>query len=324
MNRIEIKRFFPEDWEKYKADLMQLEKAWEDNPELCFSEELKKELMTDPDGVYYIALDGDRVIAENYGQSLQSTDTDWFEGHYDPTTYRHFDKKTFYVTSIAVLPEYNGRGIAKDMTYRMFQDLKLDGYEYCTGHYNEGAMTKIIEWFNGETVEVCEHWFDSDETHNFMEIDLNKIPTLLPVKRLKQKKDFDCAVASCAILFDKDEVPDYGESYLSFGITPELGTSHEDMLHYALQIYGLGLSTRYNASIDDLKARINMGNPCIVNYLCKDEDGEEDHYSVVYGYDATSIFLLNVWTVKEEKIKVEVFESQWYSVMFGYKWMAWI
>ena len=321
MNR--IIRFYPEDWGKYKDDLLELERAWEDNPELCFSEELKKELMTDPDVIAYIALDGNKVIAENYGQSLQSTDTDWFEGHYDPTTYRNYDKKTFYVTSIAVLPDYNGQGIAKDMTYSMFQDLKRDGYEYVTGHYNEGSMTKIIEWFNGEIIEVCENWFDSDETHNFMEIDLNKIPKLLPVNRLKQKKDFDCAVASCAVLFDKDKVIDYGESYLSFGITPELGTSHEDLIQYALRVYGLRLSTRYNAPIEDLKARIDEGNKVIVNYLCKDEDGEEDHYSVVYGYDTENIFLLNVWTGKEEKIKFETFEDQWFSTMFGYKWMAW-
>jgi ribosomal protein S18 acetylase RimI-like enzyme len=321
--KIEIKRFYPQDWGKYKVDLMQLEKAWEDNPELCFSEELKKELMTDPDGVYYIALDGDKVIGENYGQSLQSTDTDWFEGHYDPSTYRNYDKKTFYVTSIAILPEYNGMGIAKDMTYRMCKDLKKDGYKYITGHYNEGAMTNIIKFFNGETIDVCENWFDSDETHNFMEIDLDNIPKLLPVKRLKQLKDFDCAVASCAVLFGKDEVIDYGESYLSFGITPELGTSHEDLIQYALQVYGLRLSTRYNATIKDLIDRINEGNLVIVNYLCNDVDGEEDHYSVVYGYDKENIFLLNVWTGKEEKIPFETFESQWFSVMFGMKWMAW-
>jgi uncharacterized protein YvpB len=85
----------------------------------------------------------------------------------------------------------------------------------------------------------------------------------------------------------------------------------------------LRLSTRYNASIEDLKARIDEGNKVMVNYLCKDEDGEEDHYSVVYGYDTENIFLLNVWTGKEEKIKFETFEDQWFSTMFGYKWMAW-
>jgi ABC-type bacteriocin/lantibiotic exporter with double-glycine peptidase domain len=155
-----------------------------------------------------------------------------------------------------------------------------------------------------------------------MEIDLNKIPKLLPVNRLKQKKDFDCAVASCAILFGADEVPDHGESYLSFGITPELGTSHEDLIQYALQMYGLRLSTRYNASIEDLKARIKQEYLVIVNYLCKYEDGEEDHYSVVYGYDTENIFLLNVWTGKEEKIKFETFEDQWFSKMFGFHWIA--
>ena len=324
MEKIKVIRFYPQDWGEYKEDLMALERAWEDNPELCFSEELKKELLTDPEVIAYIALDGEKCIGENYGHILQNIDKDdFFEGHWDPGTYRHFDKKTLYVTSIATLPDYAGMGIAKALTYQMLVDAKNDGFEFVVGHYNEGAMTGIIEWFNGETVEVCPEWFGSDETHNLMEIDLSKIPMLLPVNRLKQNRDYDCGIASSAVLFGLDVVPRYDEVEISFGLTPELGISHEDLIYYNLKVNGFRLSSQYNCKISDIVEKIKAKKLTIVNYLSKDEEGDEDHYSVIYGYDEENVYLMDVWDGKEKKMSNEDFQSVWYSEMFGKGWMAW-
>jgi len=320
MKRIEIKRFYPEDWDTYKEGLMTLENASFDDPELCMTEEENKECMTDPEVYAYMALDGDRVVGLTYGNVLQKTDKDeFFEGHWEPKSYRHYDQPTLYITSTATLPEYRGMGIAKKLKYKMFCDLKENGFEYAIGHSNQGTMCAINSWFNGEVIETFEHWYGSEETHDLMEVDLSLLPVLLPVNNLKQLKDFDCGVASCAVLFGADEVPDHGESYITLGINPERGTSHEDLIQYALQVYGLRLSTDYECTILDITHRIDEGNLVIVNYTTEGEG----HYSVIFGYDSDHIYIMDVWDGREKKIPTQEFLDNWYSKRYGYRWCAW-
>ena len=318
MNQITVVRFFPKDWEKHRDGLMELENASFDDPELCMTEEEKEECMTDPDVYAYIALDGERVVGETYGNILQKTDKDeFFEGHWDPASYVHYDKKTLYITSTATHPDYRGHGIAKMLKYEMFKDLKKDGFEYAIGHSNDGAMTAIESWFNGELIGTFEHWYGSEETHNLMEVDLSKLPVLLPVNHLVQLGDYDCGIASVAVLMGFGVVPQIDEK--KYGLSPEIGISHEDLVNYSADIYEPKLSTKYNSTIEDIVGKISNRTLVMVNYQFEG-DG---HYSVVFGYDKDNVYILDVSDGKEKKIKNEVFEKIWYSKMFGYRWIAW-
>jgi predicted GNAT family acetyltransferase len=323
MSKIEIVRFYPGDWEKYKEGLMELERLSFEDPELCMTEEETKECMVDDPDLYgYIALDGDKVVGETYGNILQKTDKEnFFEGHWDPTTYRHYDKKTMYVTSTATHPDYRGQGIAKKLKYAMYQDLKKDSFVYCIGHSNEGIMTEIYQWFNGTIVEAFPNWYGSEETHMLTEVEISKVPFLLPVKHIAQKKDYDCSIASVAVLFaDNEECPVYDESEITFGLTPEKGMSHEDMIYYALKIYGFRLSSNYDTTIEELVQQIRYGKLCIVNFQTEEGEG---HYSVVFGFDNIHLYIMDVEDGKERKIRKEVFDKRWYSNLYGRKWMAW-
>jgi ribosomal protein S18 acetylase RimI-like enzyme len=318
--QIKVIRFYPADWDKYRDDLMALENASFDDPELCMTEEEKKECMVDDPDVYaYIALDGERVIGETYGNILQKTDKDeFFEGHWDPATYQHFDKKTLYITSTATLPEYRGKGIAKLLKYEMFKDLKQDGFEYAIGHSNDGIMTAINEWFNGTNIGKFEHWYGSEETHNLMEMDLFKLPVLFLVSHLTALKDYDCGIASMAVLFDADEVPNHGEEEAFIGLTPKLGISHEDLLSYALKYYGFRPFSKYNCTIEDLVQRVDLHKLVIVNY----QSGGVGHYSVVFGYDSECIYIMDVEDGKEKKHDKKAFDKCWFSNVYGSHWVC--
>jgi len=317
---IEYKKFNKNDWNKYKKGLMELEEASFNDSELCMDEEETKECMIDMDCYAYIALENGKIIGCTYGNILQEIDKDYFfAGYYDPKTYKHYDKKTLYITSTAVHPDYRGKGIAKQLKYTMFKDLKKYKFEYVIGHSKSGTMTSINEWFNGKSIEVYPHWEGSNETHKLVEVNLKNIPKLLNCVRLKQLKDYDCGIASVAVFFADDHVMNWGENEIDFNLTSEKGISHEDLLYYALKVYGFRLFSSYDNTIDNLKQKIDLNKLIIVNY----QDDEEGHYSVVFGYDKSNVYIMNVWSGKEEKIPIRFFENSWYSKLYGYKWMAW-
>jgi len=164
-----IRKFNPEEWNKKKQDIIALE-------EKCFVEELimtEKEIeesLCDEGAICYLAFDNGVLIGNTYGNILQSTDTDWFDGHWNPETYEHYDEKTMYVTSTAVLPEYRGKGVATKLKQFMFKDLKENGFKYVVGHSDSGAMTHINEKFGAKIIGEFKNWYDSSETHYLYEV----------------------------------------------------------------------------------------------------------------------------------------------------------
>ena len=322
-SEVKIIKFNPKDWNKYKKSLMELEKQCFEGQPFFMNEKEKKDCMTDKNAYCYLALDGDKIVSESYGNTLQTLDSETsFNGYWNPQTYSNYNSLTLYITSTATIPEYRNKGIAKKLKYEMLKDLEKDGYLYVIGHSHEGSMTRMNEFFNGKIIGEFKNWYGGKDTHYLCEIDLSEVPKLLPITSIKQLKEYDCGIASCCILAGCDkcidldiETPEYEKS---FGLTQDYGISHEDLIDFHRLFFGEKLFSSYNANKSDIEDLINSGRFGIVNY----QDDGEGHYSVIYGYDENFVYLLNVYTGKEEKIKYTEFEKNWYSKMYGFKWLA--
>ena len=323
MAEIKIIKFNAKDWNKYKKSLMQLEKKCFGGDSFYMPEKEKKECMTDKNAYCYIALDGDKVVSESYGNTLQTLDCEnSFDGYWNPKDYSHYDSLTLYITSTATLPEYRNKGIAKKLKDAMFKELKKDGFCYAIGHSHEGTMTKMNDFFNGKIIGEFKNWYGGKDTHYLCEIDLLELPILLSITPIKQLKEYDCGIASCCMLAGYDKCIDLDietKGYeLGFGLTHDYGISHEDLISFYKLYFGGGLLSKYDSNKNDIEDVINSDRLVIVNY----QDDGEGHYSVIYGYDKNFVFLLNVYTGKEEKIEYKTFESNWYSKLYGYRWLS--
>ncbi|MBF0553675.1 MAG: GNAT family N-acetyltransferase [Nitrospirae bacterium] len=313
---MEIKKFNPFDWPVQKDGIMHVERECFP-PELYMSEEETKESICDENCYAYLAFDGDKIIGNSYGNLLSSVNENWFEGHWDPKTYLNYGKKVMYITSTGVLPEYRGKGVARRLKYAMLQDLKKDGFNYVIGHSHAGTMVTINKLFNAEIIQEFPKWFGSKWTNYLYEINIQELPTYIPVKHLKQLYDYDCGLASLSVLLNMDKVLD-AKDY-SNQISLELGMNHEQLIKVG-NILNVSIETIYNAKINDIENIILSGKLVLVNYQSKNEG----HYSVVFGFDNTDLFIMDVETGEETMFNKHAFNVCWYSDLYGKRWMGWI
>ncbi|MDP1675313.1 MAG: cysteine peptidase family C39 domain-containing protein [Bacteroidota bacterium] len=82
------------------------------------------------------------------------------------------------------------------------------------------------------------------------------------------------------------------------------GTSRKDIKR-VLKEYGLNIQVNSNMGIRDLKSAIKTGSPVIVSLY------SNCHYSVVYGFSDTQIFVMNPSLGEMGSIKITVRKSEW-------------
>jgi N-acetylglutamate synthase-like GNAT family acetyltransferase len=77
-----------------------------------------------------------------------------------------------YFMSFAVLPEYQGKGIGRQLVSDMLYTCKEEGFKAVYSHANEGASAHLFESFGGEFIEKREDWFDTGNSHYLYRIPL--------------------------------------------------------------------------------------------------------------------------------------------------------
>ena len=166
-----IIKFKPEQWNRFKNQIMELEK-------ICFSGSLEmteadtKECMCAPGAVVYLATFNGAVIGNTYGNILSTIDKDWFDSHWDPKTYSHYGRKSVYITSTAVHPDFQGQHIATKLKRAMLKDLRKRGFRHVIGHAHKGAMLTINEKLGAKVIQKFPRWYGSKQTHYLYEIEL--------------------------------------------------------------------------------------------------------------------------------------------------------
>ncbi len=169
--RLKIVRFVPKDWNRIKTQMMYLENK-------CFppaqqmTEQETKECMTAPGAVAYLATNNGAVIGNTYGNVLSTVDKEWFDGHWDPATYKRDRAGTVYITSTAVHPIFRRQGIARKLKIAMIRDLKRRGFRFVVGHAHKGPMLKLNESLGARVIKKFPHWYGSKQTHYLYEIEL--------------------------------------------------------------------------------------------------------------------------------------------------------
>jgi GNAT superfamily N-acetyltransferase len=175
MSYYKIKRFNSEDLtDKFEHDLMEIE-------EQCFDEniqedwESKKELVLKSDIVLF-AYDGDKIIGEAYVAKDSAGDMGE-EGHRDTIHLEEVFAKMktengVYFMSFAVLPEYQDKGIGKQLIADTLATCKDEGFKVIYSHAHVGQSDYLFKKFGGKFIESREDWFSTGETHNLYRIEL--------------------------------------------------------------------------------------------------------------------------------------------------------
>ncbi len=152
----------------------------------------------------------------------------------------------------------------------------------------------------------------------------------LRVKSVMQKTDYTCGPASLrAVLsyfgISAGEMAIAGKAHT----TSDAGTSHAGMVA-AARAYGMRTESMYDSGVTDIEMHIDRGMPVIVNFILSEDEEtgapEEQglrygHYSVVTGYDGSSLFIMDVDIGMERVIGKSDFESVWFSERYGRRWL---
>ncbi len=123
----------PEDWDKYKTGLMEVEiEAFSGTG---FSEDLLRNLVQDENNFTFMVKEGDKVV-----------------GYVNATP--HGEDKA-YITSIAVLPSHQGRGIVGTLSSALEQELVRQGYlRTCEDANDDNGYADKIKRHYGNRVVV--------------------------------------------------------------------------------------------------------------------------------------------------------------------------
>ncbi len=85
----------------------------------------------------------------------------------------HAEPGMFYLYSAALLPEFEGRSLAKILMSNWLGRIAGLGVDVVTCHCTHPAMTHLAETFGGKLLNKHENWFDSGREATFCKIDLS-------------------------------------------------------------------------------------------------------------------------------------------------------
>ena len=145
------------------------------NPNIQETYESKKELVESADIVLF-AYDGERIIGEAYTAQEEAGDMG-DPGNKDTIHLAEVFKDMkcaggVYFMSLAVLPEYQGKGIARQLLIDMTYCCVRKGFSYIYTHAKEGSSAHLFHSLGGKMLSKRENWFDTGNTHYLFKISL--------------------------------------------------------------------------------------------------------------------------------------------------------
>jgi predicted double-glycine peptidase len=135
--------------------------------------------------------------------------------------------------------------------------------------------------------------------------------TMIRVPFRKQKLNYTCGPVSVhMVLAHFGFRVEQADLIVEMKASPKTGTTHKNMVK-ALRKRGLHVFESSHWTIDELKRRVALGHPVIVNYQEPDEDAS--HYSVVIGYSNSRVILHDPWNGREFTLSDQEFCDRWYN-----------
>ncbi len=325
--KVSLRPFKALEWKERRGELMQLERSAYPGG-VQFDEETKMALFTGEKSIAVVAENEEgKIIGESCGNLLDEERDELEEGAREADAFRFvFDRygsrKTLYVDGFGVLPEYRGQGIGTELTRMQLVEAKKAGYDFAIAHVNEEKALGIYMKFGTGVIASYPNWYGTEETHALLELELRDMRSKLRFPEAKQKTESTCGPASISAVL----------SYFGKSVSEEVlakkaktddrqGTSPAGMLSAATDpAYGMHARVIEHASIDDIEGYIDAGFPVIALFFLRSEN--DDHYSVITGYDKDNIFMMDVYAGKEQVMSKNAFASDWFCNTFGLdRWM---
>lgn len=82
---------------------------------------------------------------------------------------RYTSSKTAYIYSVAILPEWQGRGLSKILIAYHLGQLQISGFSQVVAHSTARAMDKVFKWFCFYFLQDGQHekWYGTDRVARF-------------------------------------------------------------------------------------------------------------------------------------------------------------
>ncbi len=170
---IKLFKFEAGDWDKFEADLMNIETACY-HQNLQWSKEDKKELFTSLDATIFLVEINNKVIGEALSSKLDFWNAEEFPSTKELSS-KYKSNETCYQEFFSVLPGYQGIGIGKLLKKATIHEAQRKGYNFLLGHAKEGAAIEINKKFGARIIKQYEDWYGTGITHYLYEIDLKKV-----------------------------------------------------------------------------------------------------------------------------------------------------
>jgi N-acetylglutamate synthase-like GNAT family acetyltransferase len=157
----------------FKDDLMKLESV-AFHPDIQEEWDDKLELLQNAVCVL-LCVSSRKIVGEAYtvdSVALMNDGEDTDSQHLNEIALLMEQENAVYLCSLAVLPEYEGIGIANEFMKMLIHDAKHKGYTAIYSHAHEGASAHIHEKFGGKEVLRRENWYDTGATHILYKITL--------------------------------------------------------------------------------------------------------------------------------------------------------
>ena len=130
-------------------------------------EEELEEIFEDKDSIGLLLEENKKPIG--YAVALPLENCEVYDIESDPQFENY---NTLYLESIAVLPEYQGKGCGSKLFNGLSKIAKEKGYKRITLHARkENGFSKIIQGKNGRVLETYEEWL-GDEEFDYLELKL--------------------------------------------------------------------------------------------------------------------------------------------------------
>ena len=162
----------------FKDDLMEIETR-------CFSECIQEDWEDKLEGletaaVTFLCIYNKKVVGEiicGVGEPVDLNDPDYQENKADwdhlNALYKYMKPENgIYVNLVAVLPEYEGKGIGQSLIKAAIESSKAKGFRAMYCHANEGQSAHLFKKFGGQVIATRNNWFATEHNYSVIRINL--------------------------------------------------------------------------------------------------------------------------------------------------------
>jgi len=331
-SHITITNFTGRDPEPFKKDFMRLERE-------CFPKSIretweeKKALIESAIAVYVIYdLKTNQLIGETYlidkpdilfAPGMCEDDRNgeaqlWFESKDDEHLYGVLKKcqaeHAAYGYSLAVLPGYRDKALAKRLLMMNTIEARRLGYTKVYSHPREGAALHLQEFFEAKVIEKRENWYGTGNTHYLIERDVQAIH-LIPIHPYKQETTYDCGIATSEALLEYESTRNPSVHMLPrerINEISRINITHNVETEAMHEIFkAAGLEVHDVLTEKELYDTIDAGHIAIIGTL--DPFVWEGHWTIVYGYGKDSVYTYDVYDGIFGRISHEGLRRMWWS-----------